>query len=113
MSSSHYWQRCLAAFNVLASADATSCFWLCFFLQSLEERSFTLKEAAEWVYNQLFGKDSVERKVRQIVEDGVVEVSGRYPGKPSSPHDQACLWPTNEIQGADVHELYVNLANNV
>jgi hypothetical protein len=65
------------------------------------------------VYNQLFGKDSVERKVRQIVEDGVVEVCGRYPGKPSSPHEEACLWPTRDVKGADSLEVFINLANNV
>lgn len=40
------------------------------------ERRALLEEGARWVCDELFGGGSVASKVRQVVEDGVLEVTG-------------------------------------
>eukprot|EP00879_Flechtneria_rotunda_P009599 GHRR01010046.1.p1 GENE.GHRR01010046.1~~GHRR01010046.1.p1 ORF type:complete len:409 (+),score=151.65 GHRR01010046.1:295-1521(+) len=75
-----------------------------------DQRRTVLDEAARWVSDNLFGQHSQESKIREVVEDGIVEVTGDYPGPnglrtPGEEH----FWPKWQLDDTDTD---MDLRNN-
>ncbi|WIA22113.1 hypothetical protein OEZ85_004454 [Tetradesmus obliquus] len=87
-------------------------------LESVPEdgRRQLLDEAARWVADHLFGQHSTESKVREVVEDGILEVTGECPRNYASGQFQAPgsehLWPPWVLDEVDPHSGGLDLRNN-
>ncbi|KAI8473488.1 MAG: hypothetical protein J3K34DRAFT_518962, partial [Monoraphidium minutum] len=79
-------------------------------LQAMSEEEFKsfIEQMAKWVYENVFSESAPERKPRQVVEEGVVEVCGLYTDDPTDPIKDT--WPCHLIKGVKFGR--VDLRNN-